>query len=233
MITSMHDTDVPPPGSPARCIRLRRPATLSVLDEPFVPDAPPEKLADVEWRWDALREENPNYYDGRLYHVLGVSRNGYGGAVLHVADCAYRYHAVQNEDFDLGVRPLGVKGIVIRDDRVLLGQRAPNVGAYRNMWEFAPAGVVDPGDTPSQAILTELHEETGLTAAYEPTHIAVLYDPVLRCWEVALRIEPAAGGDPPTKEYAAMQWCSLDDLPAPLTPIATQMQPLVRELLVV
>ncbi len=211
------------PQRPSRMIRLRRPATLSVLDEPHVPDAPQEKLAEVEWRWEALKRENPHYYDGRLYHVYGVHRNGYGGAVIHVANCAYRYHAVQEPDFDLGVRPLGTKGIVRRDGRVLLGKRAMSVGAYRGMWEFAPAGVVEPGQQPTETILAELKEETGLTAAREPTPVAILYDAYLRCWEIVFEIQAGQKGEPTTCEYDELIWRESDDLPRPLTPIAQQM----------
>ena len=215
-------------NQPSRCIRLRRPATLSVMDEPFVPAGEPGLLDEVQWRWDALCKGNPRYFDGRLYHVLGVHRNGYGGAVLHVADCAYRFYAVQDEDFDLGVRPLGVKGIVIRDGLVLLGRRAPDVAAYAGRWEFAPGGAVEPGKTPVQTVMDELAEETGLTAGREPTPVAVLYDSVLRCWEIVFRIEPGAGGAPTTAEYAETRWRRPDDLPADLTPTARQMIPLVK-----
>jgi mutator protein MutT len=219
-MTQRHDVN-------SRCIRLRRPATLSVIDEPFVPDGDPGLLDEVQWRWDALRKRNPRYFDGRLYHVIGVHRNGYGGAVLHVADCAYRFHAVQDEDFDLGVRPLGVKGIVRRDGLVLLGRRAHDVAAYAGQWEFAPGGVVEPGDTPVQTVVNELREETGLTVKREPTPIAVLYDAVIRCWEIVFRIEPGAEGEPTTAEYADMHWCRPDDLPVDLTPTARKMIPLV------
>jgi len=211
-------------GKLPRCIRLRRPATLSVMDEPHVPDAPPEKLAEVDRRWEALRRANPHYYDGRLYHVLGVHRNGYGGAVAHVADCAYRYYAVQDEDFDLGVRPLGTKGIIERDGRYLLGRRSVSVGAYQGQWEFAPAGVVEPGRSPVEVILAELTEETGLTAAREPTPIAILFDSVLRCWEIIFRIGVAEPeGEPTTDEYDELRWCAVDGLPAALTPVARQV----------
>ncbi len=127
---------LPRPESSSRTIHLRRPAILSVVDEPHVPDVPPDMLAEVEWRWEALCRANPRYFDGRLYHVFGVHRNGHGGAVIHVADCAYRYHAVQNEDLDLGVRPLGTKGLIQCADRFLLGKRAMTVGSYQSAWEF-------------------------------------------------------------------------------------------------
>lgn len=212
----------------ARTIRLRRPATLSVQDGVFLP--PSHLLAEVDRRWVDLCRANPAYFDGRLYHVLGVHRNGHGGAVLHVLDCAYRFLAVQTDDFDLGVRALGVKGIVERDGRYLLGRRAPNVAAYQNLWEFAPAGGVEPGKSPSRIIREELLEETGLRSDREPVPVAVLHDPILHCWELVFRLH--ATDDPPaprTSEYSALEWRPLDDLPpaSEFSPVARQIADLL------
>ncbi|UCD74639.1 MAG: NUDIX domain-containing protein [Phycisphaerales bacterium] len=214
----------------SRCIRLRRPATLSVMDEPHVPDVPAAKLAEVQWRWEALCRDNPRYFDGRVYHVLGVHRNGYGGAVIHVADCAYRYVAVQNDGFDLGVRHLGVKGITIRDGKVLLGRRAMTVASYRGLWEFAPAGVVEPPRHPAAVVAAELAEETGLKIVGEPTPIAVLYDETVRCWEIIFRLtaeNAGSTGDRVTDEYDEIVWCEPSGLPPDLSPIARRMIPLL------
>jgi 8-oxo-dGTP pyrophosphatase MutT (NUDIX family) len=214
----------------ARTIHLRRPATMSITDEPFVPDVAPDLFEQIEWRWEALRAANPHYYDGRLHHVYGVSRNGYGGAVVHVAECAYRYYAVQDDQYDLGVRPLGVKGVIERAGAYLIGKRSQSVGAYQGLWEFAPAGVVEPGDKPEQTIEAELEEETGLALERPPTPIAVLYDDVLRCWEIvfALEVEDIAPLNLMDGEYDELVWRGLDALPAEMTPIAGRMADLAR-----
>ncbi|MCA9290095.1 MAG: NUDIX domain-containing protein [Phycisphaerales bacterium] len=207
----------------ARLIRLRRPAVLSMIDEPFVPDD--AHLDEIDRRWATLCAENPAYFDGRVLHVLGVHRNGAGGAVLHVADCAYRFHATQDDDFDLGVRPLGVKGIVVRDGAALFGRRSMHVANYRGLWEFAPAGVVEPGRAPADVIVSELHEETGLRPRRDPVPVALLYDDVLRCWEMAFRLDVQPQGDPPpTGEYAELRWCRPEAIPDALTPIARAMR---------
>jgi 8-oxo-dGTP pyrophosphatase MutT (NUDIX family) len=213
-----------------RTIHLRRPATLSVVEEPFVPQGPAGLLEEIERRWAALRQANPAYFDGRLYHVIGVHRNGYGGAILHVADCAYRFHAVQDDDFDLGVRPLGVKGITMRGGRVLLGRRSMRVARYGGLWEFAPGGVVDPGELPVETVRRELMEEAGLRTNRAPTPIAVIHDPCVRSWEIVFRIalEEEAVDLTPDGEYDEMTWSEPDDQPGPLTPAAERMVPLLR-----
>ncbi|MEE2718881.1 MAG: hypothetical protein VX727_03775, partial [Planctomycetota bacterium] len=93
-----------------RCIRLRRPPVLSIVDEPFVPDG--IDPVEVDERWQRMQQANPALFDGRVLHVLGVHRNGYGGVTIHLVECAYRYVAVQGAGFDCGVRSLGVKGLV-------------------------------------------------------------------------------------------------------------------------
>lgn len=200
---------------------------LHLADTPFVPER--ADLDEVERRWSKLCAQNPAYFDGRFLHVIGVHRNGYGGAVLHVADCAYRFHAVQDATFDLGVRPLGTKGLVERDGRYLLGKRSERVAHYQGMWEFAPGGVVEPGATPAETIITELYEETGLRAAGEPTHLALIFDDVLRTWEIVFRVRIAPSEDePPTSEYAELKWCAADALPTPLSPVAEKMRRLLH-----
>ncbi|MCA9297058.1 MAG: NUDIX domain-containing protein [Phycisphaerales bacterium] len=223
---------------------LRRPATLSYMAEPYVP--PGGMMDEVDRRWAACCARNPAYFDGRVCHVIGVHRNGYGSAVLHVADCAYRFFAVQDETFDLGVRALGVKGLTSTNDADhgdhaddaegavgawLLGRRSATVGSYAGQWEFAPGGSVEPDRAPAQVVVSELHEETGLVPLAPPTEIALVFDPVLRCWELIYRLRVnRAHAEAPTDEYSERRWCRLDDLPEPLTPLARQLIPIAHGL---
>ncbi len=217
-----------PRASNPRLIRLRRPAILSVADGVFVPEGSSGLMDEVEGRWAALCEDNPAYFDGRLYHVLGVHRNGHGGATVHVVDCAYRFHAVQDEAFDLGVRPLGVKAMTWREGRVLMGKRTQHVHAYRGEWEFAPGGVVDLGEEPAAIVAKELQEETGLAVASEPVAIAMIYDDFLRDWEIVHRVEPGPGEVViEQEEYDELRWCTPDNLPDNLCSIARQMTALL------
>jgi 8-oxo-dGTP pyrophosphatase MutT (NUDIX family) len=212
-----------------RLIRLRRPATLSVQEGVFVPRGDRGLLAEVDRRWAELCRKNPAYFDGRLFHVLGVHRNGHGGAVLHVIDCAYRFFAVQDHDFDLGLRTLGVKAITKRDDMILMGLRSSIVACYQNMWEFAPGGSVSPDIQPAALIQQELQEETGLSAAREPTSLAVIFDPVLKCWELVFGMEVNSSEfKARPEEYTALEWRKKENLPPNLSPIAQQMVALLE-----
>lgn len=209
---------------PAQLIHLRRPPVLQIQDEPFVPDG--NVLDEVNQRWAALCDLNPAYFDGRMYHVLGVHRNGHGGAVIHVNECAYRFYAVQRKGFDLGVKGLGVKGFTLRDNKALLGKRSTNVAVYKNKWEFAPGGVVEPHQQPTETIITELKEETGLVVQTDPTPIAMICDSVAKTWEIIYTINDPQGEAQITPEYTELKWCECDQLPSELSPIAKSMIPL-------
>ena len=209
---------------PSRCIHLRRPAVLQVQGGVFVPQG--GVMDEVDRRWNLLRESNSAYFDGRAYNVLGVSRNGCGGAIVHVIECAYRFYAVQDDEFELQVRGLGVKGFTMGGDRALLGRRSRNVGVYPDLWEFAPGGVVEPGKSPAEVIVAELSEETSLTTQSEPTPIAVVSDLIARTWELIYVISDPQGEAQPTPEYSQLRWCARDELPDDLSPIAQSMIPL-------
>jgi 8-oxo-dGTP diphosphatase len=107
---------------------------------------------------------------------------------------------------------VSVAGVVVRDDgRVLAVQRRDNA-----QWE-PPGGVLELDETFEEGVRREVVEETGihveverLTGVYKnlPRQVVAL---VFRC-------RPVSGTARPTNESSDVQWMSLDEIDARMTP---------------
>ncbi len=64
--------------------------------------------------------------------------------------------------------PVSIKGVVVRDGRVVLLRNE------RDEWEL-PGGRLEPGETPEQCVVREIHEETGWNAEAGPLLDAWVY----------------------------------------------------------
>ncbi|MBC8201176.1 MAG: NUDIX domain-containing protein [Planctomycetes bacterium] len=205
---------------------LKRPATIHLQDGLFVPDG--VDMEEVDRRWELLCNNNPACFDGTLLHVLGAQRNGCGGANVHVMPCSYRFFAVQDETYDLGVRTLGVKGITEFDGAYLFGKRSQTVRHYAGEWEFAPAGCVPPEISPDKTIEKELLEETGLELASPPVAVAILFDEITKTWELVYRLRSSSNQLDGNDEYQALKWLEKTDFPTDMRTISAAMLPYVR-----
>lgn len=188
----------------------------------WMPD--PHLIADAETEWKRRAEANPELFDGWLTHVVGVHRNGHGGAVIQAFKCSYRWHAVQAGGLDVGCRPLGVKGVARCGDRVLFGKRAAWTAHAGGLWELAPSGGVEPGHSPEDTIVAELAEEVGGTLASPPRAACIMFDPVALSWEVVLTLGLASEAiDPMTSEYESLVWAHPTSPPGELTGMAARV----------
>ena len=60
---------------------------------------------------------------------------------------------------------LGIYGVIKKDNKILLIKKAK--GVYTNLYDL-PGGTIEFGETPEQALIREIAEETGLNAvSYE------------------------------------------------------------------
>ena len=122
--------------------------------------------------------------------------------------------------------------LIDSDGRILLAQRHEGK-SLAGLWEF-PGGKVEPGETPEESLVRELHEELGITTkvaclaplsfashTYEKFHLLMpLY--VCRRYE----------GIPHGKEGQALKWVkpqALRDYPMP--PADEPLIPILQDLL--
>ena len=116
------------------------------------------------------------------------------------------------------------------DGRILLAQR-PEGKSMAGLWEF-PGGKVEPGETPEQALIRELHEELGIDTwqsclapltfashSYEKFHLLMpLF--VCRKWN----------GTPESREGQALKWVRANQLKDyPMPPADIPLIPILRD----
>src|SRR5699024_2366485 len=66
-----------------------------------------------------------------------------------------------------------VLAVIVRDDRVLLGHRAPTRAWYANCWDVI-GGHIELGESSERALVRECHEELGITVQrYQPVPVTL------------------------------------------------------------
>ena len=181
-------------------ILLRDPTAMRPEEHPLTPE--------IDAFWNVLRARNPRLRDGAILTVrdLDLARVP-GPATITVAPASFRHLAVQTEKFELGIRLLGVKGLIIGRDEsggehVWIARRGPETRISHHMWEIAPAGGVDvfpEGTSPDAAavfrrvVVDEAKEELGIDLppeAADAAHpVAIVHDEIARSIDVIVRVD--------------------------------------------
>ncbi len=79
----------------------------------------------------------------------------------------------------------GAYAVVLRDGQVLLSRLAPRISATE-LWTL-PGGGIDHGEDPRDAVVREVHEETGLHVAVGPTARTYSWHQPGRVWDGEVR----------------------------------------------
>lgn len=120
-----------------------------------------------------------------------------------------------------GARPLvGVGVLVIRDGRVLLGERR---GAHGTGSWALPGGHLEFGETVEGCAARELLEETGmmLGGGHRGPWTSDIFPDEGRHYVTLFVIATGTSGEPVVREpekCTEWRWCDWDDLPVPLFP---------------
>ncbi len=211
-----------------RLIWLRRPPRIIVGTDAFVPACETHLIDDT---WRELCQRNPKLSDGPVFHVVGVHRDGHGGATIHVARTTYRMNAVRLAGIKSGFVGLGTRAVAHWNGKCLVGLRAANCASYPNQWEFAPAGSVEPDEDAAVGIERELLEECGVQAKSRAIAHAVFLDPVVATWEIAHELAMMQPPDaPPNWEYQKLEMVDAAHVPEPMSACTRQMLEIARRI---
>ena len=113
-------------------------------------------------------------------------------------------------------RQAGVGAILVRHGRILLGLRR---GAHGGGSWSVPGGKIEPGETPEQAAMRELREETGLEATNPRVLAQTLDDFPDVCYRTSFVLLDWVGGRPEELEpekSGDWDWFDWEALPQPL-----------------
>ena len=215
-------------NAPQRLIWLRRPPRIIVGSDAFVPACETHLIDDA---WRELCQRNPKLSDGPVFHVVGVHRDGHGGATIHVARTTYRMNAVRLAGIKSGFVGLGTRAVAHCNGKCLVGLRAANCASYPNQWEFAPAGSVEPDEDAAIGIERELLEECGVQAKSRAIAHAVFFDSVVATWEIAHELAMMQPPDaPPNWEYQKLEMVDAAHVPEPMSACTRQMLEIARRI---
>ena len=102
--------------------------------------------------------------------------------------------------------------LIVRGGEVLICQRRADQ-PMALQWEF-PGGKIEPGESPEQALVRELHEELGIDAKIGP-HVTHVRHNYRHGGAVDLQFFAVRefSGDLENRIFAQMRWTRLEDLP--------------------
>lgn len=208
---------------------------MSVQSRQAFPSGADEWTPACETVWREQLEESDRLHDGPIWSVVELSPRQ-----LVVRAERYKRLCVQSDGRvgDLGVRVLGVKGLLTGQDRagtqrVLIARRGSGTRIYQGLWELAPAGGVDvraalSTESVNATLRSELREELGehaaeVCASVTPAFVAAVIDPIALsvdllasvAWPEAVDQRAGLCADASCAwEYVDMAWVSRADLDA-------------------
>lgn len=153
---------------------------------------------EVERLWEAEVQQfgKANRFNGSLFAFV---RNESDRLLVREVEFKHYVAQVRNPELKikLKIAPVGISGVILWQDRVLLGKRSQEVFNHPGKWELVPAGSLSHQHLEDgqidyiKAISEEFEEETGLglstMANLKP--LLLVHDIEGDIWDVCIQIE--------------------------------------------
>lgn len=117
-------------------------------------------------------------------------------------------------------------GLILTGDGQLLLAQRPGDKAWSGWWEL-PGGKLEPGETPTQALVRELHEELGITVTQSTPWVTYTHEYPKTIVRLAFHRVTAWEGEPSGIEGQALSWTPVHG-PASVSPLLPATQPPMR-----
>jgi ADP-ribose pyrophosphatase YjhB (NUDIX family) len=154
-----------------------------------------------------------NIYDTQRYQEIGAL----AATILeqHTTLTAGEMLALQATEFGYATPKVDVRGIAFRDDRILLVREILDEGRWT-----APGGWADVNETPAQAVVREVREESGfetravkLLAVYDREHQGHTPSYPYHVYKLFFLCELTGGAPRPNEEASEIEFFGVDELP--------------------
>jgi hypothetical protein len=183
-------------------------------------DAAEARIAAI---WAEEMQRGTMLFNGRVYSLAEHTPARLGVRAGEYRQLVAQRRAPELAAHGLALRPVGVTGLLVAHDGVVLGRRAGHLAADAGLWETAPSGSLARLD-PAGQLLEELQEELGIRPdqVSPPRPLVLAEDRASGTFDIVFRIDTALGGDAiraahrdsGSDEYSALAIVAPSDLAA-------------------
>lgn len=146
--------------------------------------------------WAEETQRGALLFNGRVYSLAEHTPARLGVRAGEYRQLVAQRRAPELAAQGLALRPVGVTGLLVARDGIVLGRRAAHLAADAGLWETAPSGSLARLD-PAGQLLDELQEELGIRPdqVSQPRPLVLAEDMTSGTFDIVFRIDTALGGD--------------------------------------
>lgn len=152
---------------------------------------------EIERKWSLEQGKSSKVFNGCLFSVKNFNIDEVKNKhVLEIFEADYKSFLVQQSGIDLGIRPLGVTGVISKEiegtEKLLMAERSMDNSTYGGFWEFVPSGGLDffesypAEDFVARQLLVELEEELGVPKEFVENYelLALSFDSAIKVFDL-------------------------------------------------